>query len=301
PLLLACGMLLAGFSIKSGLVPFHAWLPDSHPAPAPVSAMLSGVLIKTLGVYAIMRVAYGILGFSPGLSRVLMGLGALSMVAGVFLALGQWDFKRLCAFSSVSQVGYIVLGLGLGTPLGITGALLHLFNHSVFKSLLYLDAGAIDYATGKRDLREMGGLRERMPFTAATSLIASLSISGVPPFNGFWSKFLIILACVGSGHYWYGCAAALVSLLTLASFMKVQRYAFDGVLNMRWAAVREVPWRMRVPMALLAAICLAGGLMLLPPVSGCLRAAAGAILPGAGEARLLTGRVAGPGDPAGRR
>jgi multicomponent Na+:H+ antiporter subunit D len=208
------------------------------------------------------------------------------MAIGVFLAIGQWDFKRLLAYHSISQVGYVMLGIGLGTPLGILGGLFHLFNHSIFKSLLFLNSGAVVYATGTRDLRLMGGLKERMPVTAATSFIASMSISGVPPFNGFWSKLVIIVACVQGGRYGYAFLAALVSLITLASFMKVQRYAFYGRLGEKWRHAAEVPFSMRFAMIVMAAACLFGGALLLPSISA-------PFLKGAEEALLLGTGYAG--------
>jgi multicomponent Na+:H+ antiporter subunit D len=228
--------------------------------------MLSGLLIKALGVYALIRVFFSVLG-SGGVAPVFMVLGTLSMLVGVFLAIGQWDFKRLLAYHSISQVGYIMLGVGLGTPLGILGGLFHLFNHSIFKSLLFLNSGAVDYAAGTRDLQQMGGLRQRMPVTASTSLIASMSIAGIPPFNGFWSKLLIVIACIQAGRPGYALAAVIASLMTLASFMKVQKYAFFGDLRAPLKEVREVPFSMRLAMVVLAAICVVSGLLLLPAVS----------------------------------
>ncbi|MDP6686068.1 MAG: proton-conducting transporter membrane subunit, partial [Candidatus Omnitrophota bacterium] len=208
-------LFIMGFGLKSALVPFHGWLPDAHPsAPAPISAMLSGVLIKSLGVYAIIRIFFSVLGASQAVLNALMVLGVLSMIVGVLLALGQWDLKRLLAYHSISQIGYVVLGIGLGTPLGVLGGLFHLLNHSVFKSLLFLNAGAVEYSTGTRDLQKMGGLKEKMPVTANTSLIASLSISGIPPFNGFWSKLIIIVACVQAQHFAYAFWAVFASILT---------------------------------------------------------------------------------------
>ncbi|MDP8247188.1 MAG: monovalent cation/H+ antiporter subunit D family protein [Candidatus Tritonobacter lacicola] len=258
-------LFLVGFGIKAALVPFHTWLPDAHPsAPAPISAMLSGVLIKTLGVYAMARIFFNIIGIDDTMLSILRAMAVVSMMVGVLLALGQWDFKRLLAYHSISQIGYVVLGIGLGTPLGILGGLFHLFNHSIFKSLLFLNSGAVVYETETRDLRELGGLNKRMPVTGTTSFIASMSIAGMPPFNGFWSKLLIIVACVQVGRY--GCAvwAVAASILTLASFMKVQRYAFFGQLKEKWANVREVPFLMKTSMVALAAICVLGGLLLLP-------------------------------------
>jgi multicomponent Na+:H+ antiporter subunit D len=147
------------------------------------------------------------------------------------------------------------------------GGLFHLFNHSVFKSLLFLDSGAIEYATGTRDLKRMGGLKSVMPVTGATTMAASMSIAGIPPFNGFWSKLLIIIAAVEAGRYGYAFWAVLASLLTLASFMKVMRYAFFGALRPELAGVREVAFSMRTAMVLLAVICLLGGLLIVPVVA----------------------------------
>lgn len=303
-MLFVVSLFLAGFGMKAALVPFHAWLPDAHPsAPAPISAMLSGVLIKTLGIYALVRLIFSVSGAAPQVMEALLWLGALSMLVGVLLAIGQWDFKRLLAYHSISQVGYVVLGIGLGTPLGILGGLFHLLNHSVFKSLLFLNSGAVDLAAGTRDLREMGGLRERMPVTAATSFIASMSIAGVPPFNGFWSKLLIILACVESARWGFAAAAVFVSVITLASFMKVQRYAFAGELPERLRNVREVPLLMQLPMVILSLVCVLGGVMLAPSISGkFLKPARDAVSIGTGyaDAARVAGAWRGPVARGGR-
>ena len=257
-------LFIMGFGLKAALVPFHAWLPDAHPsAPAPISAMLSGILIKSLGVYTLCRVFYNIIGINSSLSLILMVLGTLSMVIGVFLAIGQWDFKRLLAYHSISQIGYVILGIGLGTPLGMIGGLFHLFNHSVFKSLLFLNSGAVEYATGTRDLQKMGGLMTKMPITGTTSLVASMSIAGIPPFNGFWSKLIIIIACVQANRLGYAFWAVLASILTLASFMKVMKYAFFGKLREKWNKVEEVPVYMKLAMVILALICVVGGVLLI--------------------------------------
>ncbi|MGB2600699.1 MAG: monovalent cation/H+ antiporter subunit D family protein [Candidatus Omnitrophota bacterium] len=267
-ILMVSVFFLMGFGLKAALVPFHAWLPDAHPsAPAPISAMLSGVLIKSLGVYALCRMFFNVIGISPTISEVFLVLGTLSMVIGVFLAIGQWDFKRLLAYHSISQIGYVILGIGLGTPLGIMGGLFHLFNHSVFKSLLFLNSGAVEYATGTRDLKEMGGLAQKMPVTGTTSFIASMSIAGIPPFNGFWSKLIIIIAAVQAGRYGYAMWAVIASVLTLASFMKVMKYAFFDRIKQRWEQVQEVPFFMKLSMGLLAVICMFAGLLALSGVA----------------------------------
>jgi multicomponent Na+:H+ antiporter subunit D len=276
-------LFLAGFGLKAALVPFHAWLPDAHPsAPASISAMLSGVLIKVLGVYALIRIFFNVIGVNNNILTILMLLGTISMLIGVFLAIAQWDFKRLLAYHSISQIGYVILGIGLGTPLGILGGLFHLFNHSMFKSLLFLNSGAVDYALETRDLQAMGGLKEKMPVTANTNLIASMSIAGIPPFSGFWSKLLIILACIESGRVIYAVYAVAASILTLASFMKVQKYAFFGLLKEKWQKIIEVPWTMQLSMIVLAVICVVSGLLIVPLFKPFLQSAVNVLLLGNG-------------------
>jgi len=258
-------LFLVGFGLKAALVPFHAWLPDAHPsAPAPISAMLSGVLIKALGVYALARIFFNVLGMTAISSSILMVLGTVSMVIGGLLALGQEDMKRLFAYSSISQIGYVVLGIGMGTTLGILAGLFHLFNHATFKSLLFLNSGSVEYATGTRDLRKMGGLTSKMPVTGYSSLVGSMSISGIPPLSGFWSKLLIILAAIEAKHFIFASIAVLVSILTLAYYLKVQRLAFFGELKGSLKGVKEVPLTMKLSMIALSIICIFGGLLLLP-------------------------------------
>jgi multicomponent Na+:H+ antiporter subunit D len=263
----AAALFLSGFGLKAALVPFHTWLPDAHPAaPAPISAMLSGVLIKTLGIYAMARVFFNVLGMTPLFSNVLLFLGALSIMVGVLLALGQDDIKRTLAYHSISQMGYVVLGIGLGTRLGIAAGLFHLMNHAVFKTLLFLNAGSIEYATGTRDYNKMGGLKAKMPVTAATSLVASMSISGIPPFNGFWSKLFIIVAAVQAEKYGYAAWAVIGSILTLASFTKLQKRAFYGEPGEVYQVAKEVPRLMQASMIGLAVLCLFMSLLWLPKI-----------------------------------
>jgi multicomponent Na+:H+ antiporter subunit D len=260
-------LFIMGFGLKAALVPFHAWLPDAHPsAPAPVSAVLSGVLIKVLGFYTIGRIFYNVIGVTPDILGIFMFLGTVSMVVGGLLAIGQWDIKRLLACSSISQMGYVFLGIGLGTPLGILGAVFHVFNHSMMKSLLFLNAGAIEYATGTRDLRKLGGLGHKMPVTGITQFVGAMSVSGVPPFNGFWSKLIIIIAAVQAGRIGYAAWALVASLLTLGALMKVVRYGFRGPLKPELAHIKEVPILMRLPMEVLAVGCVLGGGLLIPGI-----------------------------------
>lgn len=254
---IAAYLFIIGFGVKAALFPLHLWLPDAHSAaPSPVSAMLSGVVIKVLGVYALWRT----IGFYPPTLGLLSVLGVLSILYGGFLAIRQWDMKRLMAYSSISQVGYIVLGLSLATPLGIAGALFHLFNHACMKGLMFLTAGAVEQKCGTRDLRELGGLREKMPVTAFSSLLGSLAMSGIPPFNGFWSKLFIILACAQLGQLWFAVAAIVGAILTMAAFLKVQRYAFFSAPRASLQEVKEVSWTMALPMLCLGLLCLGIGL-----------------------------------------
>ena len=285
-------LIILGVSIKTALVPFHAWLPDTYTAaPAPVSALLSGLISKTLGIYVIIRIFYNVIGVNQTILSIFTYLGIFSMVIAVILALYQWDFKRLLAYHSISQIGYIILGLGLGTPLGILGGLFHLINHSVFKSLLFLNAGSVEKSTGIRSLKDLGGLSRQMPVTAATSMVASMSISGIPPFNGFWSKLIIIAACIESGHYWFALIAVLVSILTLSSFLKVQRYVFSGYLKNLMETVRESPLSMTIPMIILSIFCIFMGLLLLPGLdSGYLKLAVNTVLQGTDYAKFVIGK-----------
>jgi multicomponent Na+:H+ antiporter subunit D len=274
----ALALFIVGFGLKAALVPFHAWLPDAHPsAPAPISAMLSGVLIKSLGVYSLVRIVFNVFGVSVSVSWVLVALGVLSMVIGVFLAVGQWDFKRLLAYHSISQMGYVVLGIGLGAlilarngkvewaALAILGGLFHLVNHAVFKSLLFLTSGSVEMSTGTRQIKEMGGLVERMPFTRTTCTVASASIAGIPPFNGFWSKLILIVAAIQAGFLYLAAVTVIVSLVTLISFLKIQRYVFLGELPENLRQVKENKGSMLVAMISLACLCVLMGLLVLVP------------------------------------
>ena len=275
---------IVGFGIKAALVPFHPWLPDAHPsAPAPISAMLSGVLIKALGIYTIIRVLVNVLGLTPLFGLLLIVLGALSMIIGALLAAGQWDFKRLLAYSSISQMGYIILGIGLGgylivtggsdtaASLAILGGIFHLGNHAVFKSLLFLCSGSIEQATGTRLLQEMGGLRSKMPLTRTTCTIASLSISGIPPLNGFWSKLLIVIATILAAFkqplfFILTAIIILVSFITLTYYLKVLRFAFLGELPESLKQIREAPFFMCIPLVILVILCVGMGILLIPGI-----------------------------------
>ena len=273
-------LILSGFGLKAAIIPFHAWLPDAHSsAPSPISAMLSGVLIKAVGIYVIIRLFFNMFAVSEGMSVLITTLGTLSMVIGVFLAIGQWDIKRLLAYHSISQMGYVVMSVGIGmilvsrgarpevASLAIAGGIFHLINHAAFKGLLFLNAGAIEYTIGTRDLKKMGGLAKSMPVTSATSFIASMSISGIPPFNGFFSKLIIIIAAVMAKFYLLAALAVIVSIITLASFLKFQRYAFYNKREYtKEPKPKEVPFPMVFSMIVLSIVCLLLSLLIFPDI-----------------------------------
>ncbi len=254
---------LTGLFIKGGLVPFHGWLPDAYSsAPAPVSMLLAGIVTKVSGVYTLIRLTRDVFGFAPKTSQLLLFVGALSIVVGALAAMGQKDFKRMLAYSSISQVGYIILSLGAGSELGVAGATFHLFNHTLFKTQLFMNATAVEASTGSRDLERLGGLAARMPITGTTSIIAFLSAAGIPPLAGFWSKLVIVVALWKAGHGGYMAVAILASLLTLAYFLILQRKVFFGTLAPEWEGIREAGGLITVPSIVFSLIIIAVGLSL---------------------------------------
>ncbi len=280
-------LALIGFGTKAGLMPLHVWLPEAHPAaPSPVSAVMSGVMIKT-GIYGIVRVL-ALLGAVPGwCAWLVLGVGAVSGLLGILFALSQRDLKRMLAYSSVENIGIIALALGLGmlgvqqgspavATLGFTGAFLHVLNHSLFKGLLFLGAGAVVHATGQRDLEQLGGLLKRMPWTGAAFLAGAVAICGLPPFNGFAGEFLIYLGAfqsvLGEGSLALAGIAVLISLaliggLAVAAFTRAFGIAFLGEPRSAAAAdAHEAGAILRGPMLVLAALCLGLGLAAGPVV-----------------------------------
>ena len=259
-------LFLLGCFIKAGVVPLHTWLPDAHPAaPSPVSAFLSGMMIK-IGAYGIIKFIFPILNFDlPAsnfgeiLSSLIISIGVASMLIGVFLALAQTDVKRLLAYHSISQMGYILLGIGLGTNLGLAGGLYHLVNHAMFKGLLFLCMGAVTYSTGTRKLDNLGGLWKKMPITTSTCIIAALAISGIPPFNGFASKTVLVEA-VANYSFVLKFVMIFTAALTFASFLKLINYTFFGESKRPLITVKEVPLLMQLPMIVLAILCVLLGI-----------------------------------------
>ncbi len=255
---IAVAFLVIGFGTKAGIAPFHPWLPDAHAeAPTPISVLLSGVMIK-MALYALARTVSIFYPALPQVTVFLVALGTFTMLLGIILALAQNDLKRLLAYSSVSQMGYVLVGIGLGTYLGCYGGLFHLLNHALYKSLLFMCVGAVLYATGIRRISELGGLRKQMPITSACFFVGALAIAGFPPLNGFWSKLTVYLALARAGLWWAAVIAILVSILTMVVMVRAAYRVFWGESPAGGAdalSVREVPARMWAPMAVLAALC----------------------------------------------
>jgi hydrogenase-4 component F len=261
--LLAAALLVVGFGTKAGIAPFHPWLPDAHAeAPTPVSVLLSGVMIK-MALYALARTLSLFYPDWPALAIFAVALGIFTMVVGVVLALSQDDLKRLFAYSSVSQIGYVLAGVGLGTYLGVFGGLFHLLNHALFKALLFMCAGALIHATGARRVSELGGLGRTMPVTGVCFLAGALAIAGFPPFNGFWSKLTVYLALAQAGLWWAAILAVVTSLLTMVALVRPAYRIFWAAPagNPGVADTHEVPAALWIPMVVLAAACLVLGVM----------------------------------------
>jgi hydrogenase-4 component B len=290
-------LAVLGFGSKAGLVPLHVWLPRAHPAaPSHVSALMSGVMVK-LGVYGVLRFALDLLGEGPvWWGGLLIALGAASALLGVLYALMEDDLKRLLAYSTVENVGLVFIGVGAGllfaaldheasAVLALAAALYHALNHTAFKSLLFLGAGAVLHATGKRNLNELGGLIQRMPWTAACFLVGALAIGGLPPLNGFVSEWLLfqsLLPAIASSAPLVPPlmtlavgALALTAGLAAASFVKAFGIGFLALPRSAGAAAaHEAPASMRVAMTALAGLCAlfgVGAVVIVPRLAEMLR------------------------------
>jgi formate hydrogenlyase subunit 3/multisubunit Na+/H+ antiporter MnhD subunit len=258
---------------KAGAMPFHSWIPDcAKEAPVPVVAYLPASLDKLLGIYLLARISLHLFVMNQALNIFLMLIGAFTIIAAVMMALVQHNMKRLLGYHAVSQVGYMVLGIGTGTPIGIAGGIFHMLNNSIYKQALFLISGNVEKKIGTTDLDKLGGLVKTMPLTYISALIASLSISGVPPFNGFVSKWMVYQGLINQLQiidYRLKITAILClvaamfgSALTLASFMKLIHATFLGQptspTNLKQLK-NEVSWAMWLPCIILAVICVIFG------------------------------------------
>jgi formate hydrogenlyase subunit 3/multisubunit Na+/H+ antiporter MnhD subunit len=392
-LLLASAFILVALGLKAAAFPFHGWLPDAAGrAPAPVAAMLSGVMVKVVGVYAVARLLFQVFEAyrAPALVWAVVAIGALSMLAGALMSAGQWDFRRLLAYHGISQTGLVFLGLGLAlactaslksieeragrlanratairleltvprgrlsavraaksdlknkaavgelTPairadleaemrrfapegeamlerkvrwqqdrldslpprlrrlnaaatarslalaLLLLGAVFHMVNSAVFRCLLVLCAGAVERGTGTRNLRELGGLWQRMPVTSATCALGALSASAVPPFAGFWSTLLIAAGAGLAGYYWLLVLIVVTCFLGICTFARVQKYALFGPMSARvLRGSREAPASMCFSMIVLAGGCVLLGVLALWVIPGMITPAVESLQAGA--------------------
>ena len=265
-------VMLIGFSVKAGMFPLHGWLPTAHPvAPAPASAVLSGVITK-MGVLGIIRVLYFVAGVErlrgTWVQMLLMALSLLTVLMGSLMAFKEKKMKKRLAFSSVSQVSYVLFGLFTMTEAGFVGAILHILFHSLMKNTLFMGAGAMIHQTGKTQVEDYEGLGKKMPFTYACFAIASLGLIGIPPTGGFISKWNLAMGALNTGYAgsWIGPAVLLISAILTAAYLLtvVIRGCFYGGEDGNTKC--EVGWKMIIPMALYAAliVCLgvfSGGLI----------------------------------------
>jgi multicomponent Na+:H+ antiporter subunit D len=261
PLMLT--LFIAGFGIKIAMVPMHAWLPDAYQAaPSAIGALLSGAT-TTVGLYAMLRISYALFG-AVAIGTMFIILGLITMVVGGLMALVQRDLKRLLAYSCISQMGYVLLGVGFATAAGIQGGLFHLLNNAIYKVLLFMCAGAIIYRVGTSNMDKLGGLGKNMPITATLFAIGALAISGMPPLNGFASKWTIYVAGIEAGQaitYASTAIAVIMSALTLAYFLKAINLMFLGQRPAHLREVKEAPTLMLFPMLMLAVLCVVFGIL----------------------------------------
>ncbi len=253
--------IVAGLGVKAAIFPFHMWLPDAHPAaPSSISALLSGIVIK-VGVYAIIRSLFMV--FLPtqfSWQTMLAILSILTMTFGNLAALLQGDIKRLLAYSSIAQIGYIVFAFSTASSYGLTAGLMHIMNHAITKGLLFLCAGVFVYKTGTRSLKELKGIGHKMPITTITFVIASLAISGVPPLNGFVSELMIIYAGVYANMLIFTVPMLINLLIGFAYYLRLIKLIVWSTPSEKVRGVSEAPALMLIPMVILALASLIIGL-----------------------------------------
>jgi NADH-quinone oxidoreductase subunit L len=253
--------LMIGAISKAGSMPFHSWIPDAAvDADLPFMALFPAALEKLLGIYFLARISLEMFKLSPAswISTLMMIIGSITIIFAVMMALIQKDYKRLLSYHAISQVGYMILGIGTAVPIGIVGGLFHMINHAMYKSGLFLTGGAIERQVGTTDLKKLGGLGSKMPITFGVFIVAAASISGVPPFNGFFSKELIYDGALERGLIFYIIAVA-GSFFTAASFLKLGHSVYIGKIKDEYRSVKEAPVTMLVPMIVIALICILFG------------------------------------------
>lgn len=255
-------MMIAALT-KAGAMPFHTWIPSiAETSPTPVMALLPASLDKLLGIYLLARLCIDLFAIDFSMKLLLMIIGAFTVLAAVMMAMVQHNLMKLLSYHAVSQVGYMVLGIGTGTPIGIAGGIFHMLNNAIYKSCLFLTGGSVKYRTKRTELERLGGLGGSMPLTFFACVISALAISGVPPLNGFVSKWMVYQGTldVGGGIIFL-IAAMFGSALTLASFIKVLYSVFLGQKPEDIGDVKEVNPTMTIPMVILALLCLFFGIV----------------------------------------
>jgi multicomponent Na+:H+ antiporter subunit D len=257
----AFGLLLGGFGLKSALVPFHIWLIDAHPAaPSPVSALLSGVVIKA-GMFAMVRLIFIMFGFNETVGNILMVVAIASIFVGTLLAVVQDNVKRMLAYSSVAQMGYIALAFSFGTVFGIIGGFFQIITHALAKGALFMSAGSVITATHTKSMKEMGGLFDEMPFSTIGFMIGGLSIVGVPILTGFWSKLTIATAGIHERMFLIVGIIILTSVITLAYYSNAFKMIFLGEKSehLKKITIKE-SFIMALPIILLTIVTLVVGI-----------------------------------------
>jgi proton-translocating NADH-quinone oxidoreductase chain N len=254
-------LIIVGFGVKAAIAPFHTWLPDAHPeAPAPISALLSGALVQT-GAYALIRVLLSVFGSMQNIWQMtLMVFAIFTMFLGNLMALLQDDIKRLLAFSTIAQMGYILFGFSIATQQGLTGSLFHVMNHAVMKSLLFLCAGAFVHQVGTRDLRKLEGIRRSMPVTSMLLAIGAVAIAAIPPLNGFWSEWMIVLAGVEAEMLPFSALMIINILLSVAYYLRLIYVIVLRDPTPTSEKATEAPISMLIPIIILAALCILIGI-----------------------------------------
>ncbi len=255
-------LMMIGAAGKAGAMPFHTWIPDAGvDAPVTFMAFLPAAFEKLLGIYLLARIALDFFKIRPGsgLSLLLMIVGAVTIVLAVLMALVQKDLKRLLSYHAISQVGYMILGIGTAIPIGIAGGLFHMINHAMYKSGLFLSAGSVEHRTGTTELKKLGGLRRDMPLTAFGFTVCALAISGVWPLNGFVSKEMIFHGALESGYTIFAIAAWIGAIFTFASFLKAGHSIFFGERTREVPAVKENQPAIVIPILVLAGLCILFG------------------------------------------
>jgi len=262
---ITAALILLGILSKSATLPFHTWLPDAGVAPSPVTALLHAAVLVKIGVYAFARLFVATFTLSEHTQTWLLAFAAASALVSAGAALIETDLKRLIAYSTVSQIAFIFLGFAVGNQVGVAGAILYVLMHGLAKGALFLCAGIIEQNTGTRDITKLGGLLRTMPLTAVSFLVCSLSVMGIPPFGGFFSKYMVFSGAVEGGRLWIGFVFLAGAVLTMVYLFRVFNLVFLG--DARMPEVREASPVMIASVVILAVLSLGAGLFVGVPAA----------------------------------